>query len=636
MIPPLPLAAASLVTGAAYLNAKLGLSADIHNLRSERSFEARVHKNISLAGDTCTLYALFARGAARVPDREALWFEERVWSYAELKRDVDRFATFLTDSAGVSADAYVAVFMSNCPEMVVAILALSKVGAVAALVNVNLRGETLRHCLGVPDAKVVLSTPELAGPIADVIAEDVLHHALDFGSFADVVCSTPRVGPSDLPDRTLPAAKRSISDLCCLIYTSGTTGHPKACAIRNLMFYVTSTPHTQDIQSPTTYLPLRTYSALPLFHGTCLFTGLAQTLGGSGAEPAGGGTFILARKFSSSQFFPTAHASNATRILYVGELCRYLLSTPPSPHDTTHSILVANGNGLRRDIWARFKSRFNIREIREFYRSTEGVAKFDNFTSGADQWGAGRLAFSGLLRRYLEKDTLIVRVDADSGDVHRDPATGFASRCAIDEAGEVLGRVKDRRLLTEYLHNVSATNSKLLTDVFEKGDMFQRMGDLCLIDRDGWVCFSDRVGESFRWKGENVAAGEVREHVAGLPGVEDVVVFGVRLEGYDGKCGGAAITLSSGGDADSTGFMEMLYASLRKKGLPDYAVPRLVRITGEISTGVTFKQATREVEARSWDEDGSNGDELWWLDGKKYRQLDKPAWAEIAAGRARI
>ena len=641
MLDPLSLTAAT-VAGAAYLDAKLGITPDIRNLRHERDFEARILQNVALAGEYCTLYALFARGAKRYPEREALWFEGRTWTYKQLKEDVDRFAAYLAENVGVEAGTYVAVFMSNSPEMVLSILALSKLGAVAALVNVNLRDQTLRHCLDVPDAKIVLSTPELAGAIAQV-AGDVRHFAVDFGSFpdADTPSDITRLSMSDLPPLTaaerLPMAKRAPTDLTCLIYTSGTTGHPKACAIRNFMLYVTGTPHTLDILHPSKYLPLRTYSALPLFHGTCLFTGLTQTLGGSGAQPssvAGGGTFILARKFSARNFFTDVAASNATRILYVGELCRYLLSTPPSPHDKTHSVLVANGNGLRAEIWEPFKARFGVSEIREFYRSTEGLAKFDNFGSGAA--GAGKLAFSGPLRRLLEKDTFLIRVDPETGTVLRDK-NGFCVRCKVGEAGEVIGRVKNRGLLTEYLHNTSATEEKLLTHVFEKGDVFQRMGDLCIVDRDGWVRFVERLGETYRWKGENVSAGEVRGHISAIPGVSDALVYGVQLDKYDGKCGGAAISLERG--TDSKLFMAGLYGALRKRGVPEYAVPRLVRVMESIGTGVTFKQAKREIERKRWDgSDGEDGDELWWLDlGKgRYERMDGGVWRGIEMGTARL
>lgn len=421
------------------------------------------------------------------------------------------------------------------------------------------------------NCSLVLSTPELS----DALPCSLPHFSLSFVAFPNTPApqdpGITLVTPSDLPTKpaALPTAKRSPKDLACLIYTSGTTGKPKACAIRNAQMIATGTMHSHDYAKPQKYFPLRTYSALPLFHGTCLFTGFCYTFGT-------GACFVLARKFSASRFFKDVTESRATRILYVGELCRYLVNSPPSPYDRSHNCIVANGNGLRPEIWEKFKSRFGVPEIREFYRSTEGLGKFDNFGFGA--WGAGRLAYGGPVRRWYENDTFIVKFDTQTELPYRDPKTGFCIKCRLGEAGEVIGRVKDRGLLTEYLGNSSATEEKLIKDVFVKGDLFQKMGDLVIQDRDGWVHFHDRIGDTFRWKGENVSAGEVRDHVAALPDVEDVVVYGVALNGYDGKAGAAAITLLNN---DETRFMNELFGSLRKTGLPMYAIPRLVRITKE-------------------------------------------------------
>lgn len=348
----------------------------------------------------------------------------------------------------------------------------------------------------------------------------------------------------------------------------------------------TSTITPQDSRNPSKYLPIRTYSPLPLFHGTALFTGLNLTLGTSG-------TLCLARKFSASRFWKDAHESRATRVLYVGELCRYLVASPPSPYDKNHNVIVAHGNGLRGEIWENFRQRFGVAEIRELYRSTEGLAKFDNHGVGAA--GAGKLGFAGPLRRWVEEDTFLVKADPLTEEVWRDPKTGFCKTVGANEPGEAIGRVRDRELLTEYLNNTPATEGKLLRDVFVKGDCFQRMGDMLVRDLDGWVHFHDRMGDTFRWKGENVSAGEVRDHVARLPGVEDALVYGVKLAryflfslfcsereadkvSYDGQVGAASITLSSTSDED---FMRKLYRGLRKTGLPSYAIPRLVRITKE-------------------------------------------------------
>ncbi|KAG0647555.1 Solute carrier family 27 member 4 [Hyphodiscus hymeniophilus] len=594
------ISAAALAAGA-YLNAKLGISTDLNGLAISREFGGRVGKRIQSLGDTVTIYRLFELVNEQ---NEALWFEGRTWTYGELKNEVINFAAFLSIN-GVSKGDFIAVFMTNSPEMVITILALSKLSAISALINTNLRDDTLKHCLNVSTAKTILTTPDLA----PFVKEPLYHFSLSLFSFphiptptdSSITLLTTLPTPSTIPT----TAKATLRDLACLVYTSGTTGKPKACAIRNNHMIIVSVPQSQDVRDPKRYFPLRMYSPLPLFHGTALFAGLWYSIGSSS-------TFCLARKFSSSRFWQDVPESRATRIMYVGELCRYVLSAPPSPYDRNHQCIVATGNGLRGEIWEKFRERFNVREIREFYRSTEGVAKFDNFGRGL--WGAGKLGFAE--------------------EIYRDPRTGFCVKAALGEPGEAIGRIKDRELLTEYLGNLSATEDKLLTDVFVKGDIYHRMGDLLCHQTDGWVSFHDRLGDTFRWKGENVSAGEVRDHIARLPGVQDVTVYGVKLASYDGQAGATSITLDT---AASEEFMRTLFEGLRKTGLPLYAVPRLVRITKEIESNATFKKAKGDMVKKTWNENAKgNTDKLYWLNGSKYERLDRPAWASIEEGRAKL
>lgn len=452
---------------------------------------------------------------------------------------VDRLAALL-HVRDVKTGDFVGVFTTNSPEMVITLYALAKLGAVAAMINTNLRGkssislqiyrtminkfpdDTFIHCLNVSGSKFIISTPDLS----QFVCADLPHLAFNLTSFEGVSTGPVElITASDLQQYSpsgLQPAKRTPRDLTALIYTSGTTGKPKACAVRNMMAMITSTPLSTDVNNPSKYYPLRTYSSLPLFHGTAFFTGLCYSVGNAG-------TLCLRRKFSASQFWKDVHDSKATRILYIGELCRYLLSTPPSPYDRNHNCIVGTGNGLRGEIWEKFRERFGVPEVREFYRSTEGIAKFDNHGVGA--WGAGKVGFSGPIRRFLEDDTFIVKYDTETEMPYRDPKTGFCVRARLGEEGEAIGRVRDRGLLTEYLQNENATEGKLLRDVFQKGDLFQRTGDLVVQDHSGWVKFQDRVGDTFRWKGENVSAGEIRDHICRIEGIHDAVVYGVKLAG---------------------------------------------------------------------------------------------------------
>lgn len=368
---------------------------------------------------------------------------------------------------------------------------------------------------------MTIASPDLA----QFVIGDQARISLNIGSFDGIIPeSAELITLQDLqlqPSTGLKAAKRSVVDLAVLIYTSGTTGKPKACAVHNMLLLLTANPYTRDLKNPSKYYPMRIYSPLPLFHGTAMFAGMCYSLGNLG-------TFCLRRKFSASQFWKDVHDSRATRIMYIGELCRYLLASPPSPYDRNHSCRVASGNGLRGEIWERFQERFGVPEIREFYRSTEGIAKYDNMGEGV--WGVGKIGFKGPIRRLVEDDVIIVKYDPDTEMPYRDPKTGFCVKAKLNEEGEAIGRVKNRDLLIEYLGNKEATEKKLIRDVFRKGDLFQRSGDLLVHESSGWIRFQDRVGDTFRWKGENVSAGEVRDHICRLPGVHDAVVYGVRLQ----------------------------------------------------------------------------------------------------------
>ncbi|CAI7661152.1 unnamed protein product [Penicillium glandicola] len=619
--------ASALSVAGAYLNAKLAISTDLQTISSNKATAKRLNDRISDLDGAATIYKVLER-AVEVEGRgatDALWFEQKTWSYSQLKDLADRMAALLK-SRDINPGDKVAIFTTNSLEMVMSIYALSKLGAVAAMINTNLRDDTFIHCLSVSGSKLVISTADLS----QHVCIDLPHFTLNVDSFEGAETGSVELITSETLQQFSPAglaaAKRNPKDLCVLIYTSGTTGKPKACAIRNMLSLITSTPLSVDVNNPSKYHPFRVYSPLPLFHGTAFFTALCAAVGN-------GGTLCLGRKFSASRFWKEVHDSGATRILYIGELCRYLLATPPSPYDQDHKCIVASGNGLRGEIWEKFRKRFNIPEIREFYRSTEGVAKFDNHGVGA--WGAGKVGFSGPIRRFLEDDTFIVKYDTDTEMPYRDPVTGFCVRAALGQEGEAIGRVRDRGTLSEYLGNEAATEAKLIRDVFKKGDLFQRTGDLVVQDESGWVRFQDRVGDTFRWKGENVSAGEIRDHICRIEGVHDAVVYGVKLSGYDGQAGAAGITLES--PAAETEFMSILYKELKKKGVPSYALPRFVRLTEKVATGVTFKQAKGDLAKKGWDpRQDWGGDILYWLDGTNYRKLEEQSWAEIESGKAKI
>lgn len=538
----------------------------------------------------------------------------------------------------------VAIFMTNSPEMVFTYVALSKLGAVPAMINNALRSQTLAHCMNVANAKLITCTPDLVQHVLDLFSStDISATCLSFNlsSFPPpkLQANNPnierikQVRYEDLAEITVfepqIAAERSIFDPGCLIYTSGTSGKPKAVVMQNFALCVTSISASEDLENVKKYFPLRIFSCLPLFHATCLLIGFHNAVGTSS-------TICLVRKFSASKFSEQLTESRATRMLYVGEMCRYLLKAPPSKFDKAHHCIVATGNGLQADVWNKFRERYNIPEIREFYRSTEGIAGFENTTSNAGD--AGYVGRAGPIRRRYEEITYLVKYDPETEAPWRDPKTGFCVPVGNNEPGEAIGRVMSMKLYREYLNNPEANEKKLIKDVFAKGDLFQRTGDLLMRDSNGWVKFVDRSGDTYRWRGENVSAGEVREHVSRVPNVHDVSVFGVKLPGYDGQAGAAGITLANGSTEAEAQFMATLHQTLRNSGLTVYQVPRLVRLTEQIDTNATFKHVKDILKTRPWDPTSPSAgkDRLYWLDGETYKKLDSDAWASINAGKARL
>ena len=562
-------AAAVGITGSMYVDAKYHLLQDVKALLNKRRTNAAFAQHLQdRAGQSVCLYS-YLREAN--PTDQGFWFEGKGWTYTEIWDHVDRLSQFVHDQ-GIKQRDVVAVYMTNSPELYFAVYALSRLGVTCALINSSLTDDTLHHCITLARAHLVLTSPDLASNVHAISSQlDQCHtFAYTCGSFAGntgLPDSVTLLQANDLPVPSSTFVKPivNISDIGMLIYTSGTTGKPKACAIRYhfLNRLVAASRHSSDH-------PLRIYSSLPLFHGTCMFVGLVTTC-------ATGGCFCLARKFSARRFWKDCHDSQADTILYVGELCRYLLATPPSPYDRDHNVQIATGNGMRGEVWDKFKERFGIPIVFEYYRATETVAGYDYRQFGFGVWGAGKVGHSGLLGRWMEDTTYIVRYDYETDAPWRHPKTGMCVRCKPGEVGEAVGRVMDVNTVTRYLHNDKATESKFIRDVFKKGDLFQRTGDLLVQDQDGFFTFVDRTGDTYRWKGENVSAGEVREYMCNLPGVVDVVVFGLGLKAFDGQAGCATIFLNPNTNIDT--FMAGLYKALRSKGVPTYAAPRLIRVS---------------------------------------------------------
>jgi fatty-acyl-CoA synthase len=572
---------------------------------------ARAVREVRSDAKTCGL--LIRHQAETIPDRPALRFESESLSYGELNLEVNRVANLLR-GAGVGKGNPVAIMMENSPAMLAAEGAVGKLGAVGALVNTHLTEDGLRHVLRVSGARHLLVDAACRPAVAAVKDLEGLTVWADpgpvslpagFRSLPEELAESSAAEP-DVPELTL-------GDVFLYIYTSGTTGYPKPALVRHAKFTMGGVT-LGKIFGVTADDCI--YAPLPLYHGESNFVGFSVAL-------KAGACFASRRKFSAREFLPDVRRHRATGFVYVGELCRYLLQQPPSAADREHALRYASGAGLRPDIWETFQRRFGITKIFEMYGATEGNVSLMN--------RSGRVGSVGRPYPFQHAQVKLARYDVENDASVRGP-DGFLVECAPDEPGELLGRTGGMMHYDGYANDRAATERKLVRDAFEKGDSWFRTGDLLRRDRDGFFYFVDRLGDSFRWKGENVSTQEVAEVLNGAPAVAESCVYGVRVPGNDGRAGMAAIVLAAGTSFDA----ETFYAHVERR-LPGYARPLFVRITHSIAVTGTLKQRKTEVRAEGFDP-AVISDPIYFRDdeARTYRPLDRALHAEIEAGTRRL
>jgi fatty-acyl-CoA synthase len=508
--------------------------------------------------------------------------------------------------------------MANCPEYLAIWLGLSGIGVTVGLINTNLRGKLLAHSLQVVSPRLVIAGASLAGPVHEVRAQ--LAPSLELWVNGPDSAGAPRLDEavaflSGAPLNAAEAPAPTLADRALCIYTSGTTGLPKAANISH--FRVLQWSHwfagLMDVQPAD-----RMYNCLPLYHSV---GGVVAT----GATLVGGGAVVLRERFSASTFWQDVVAERCTLFQYIGELCRYLLNSPSQEDETRHTLRLACGNGLRGDVWAGFEARFRIPQILEYYAATEGNFSLYNCE--------GRVGAIGRIPPFLAHrlPVALASFDVDSQAPLRDPS-GRCVRCAPGEVGEALGQIVASNDLTRFEGYTDATASakKILRDVFAPGDAWYRTGDLMRQDAQGFFYFVDRVGDTFRWKGENVSTTEVEAVLASLPGVTDAAVYGVNLAGMEGRAGMAALVVAP--DFDLAAFGQALAARL-----PEYARPVFVRIVSAIELTGTFKLRKQELAAEGYDP-ARVRDALYVRDGPRdrYVPLDATRHTLIAAGTLRL
>jgi fatty-acyl-CoA synthase len=585
------------------------------DLRFLKSF-GRALPNVIRSRPTGTFTVADAIGevAQRMPEQLALVFEDQKLTYRNLDLASNQVAHW-AKSHNIGRGDVVALLMGNRPEFVVYWLGLAKLGAVTALINTNLTGRPLAHCLELSGAKHLILDAALAGNYAN--AENETNTTLTvWSSGGDVP------GAEDLdslrakqPERRLPPDTReglTAGDKLFYIYTSGTTGLPKAANFSHQKFIATS---SGGLGISSIGPSDRMYIVLPLYHSAGGVMALGATL-------LSGATAVLARKFSATRFWEDCVNYDVTMFQYIGELCRYLLNSPVHPDERKHSLRVCIGNGLRPEIWEPFQDRFAIPRIIEFYGATEGNIALMNIDNKVGSIGR----MPTILRRAAGLH--VVQFDVENEEVIRE-TDGFCIPCATHEAGEAIAKISKTTRFEGYTDE-SASEKKILRDVFEKGDAYFRSGDLLRMDEEDYFYFVDRIGDTFRWKGENVSTGEVSEVVTTCSGIREVNVYGVEVPGTDGRAGMASLVLDDDFD------LEVFHTEVCSQ-LAAYARPLFLRIRSELEITGTFKHRKVEAVKEGFDP-ALVADPLYVLDARQsaYVGLTAEIYRQIQNGDMRL
>ncbi|KAF2970442.1 hypothetical protein GQX73_g3126 [Xylaria multiplex] len=610
---PLVLTIPAAAAGLAYLNAKTSLSYDTAIIRGMVAAVRRNNRRES-ADRANLFYRLEEIATSKSADRVGILFEDRSWTYAQIYEASLRYGNYFKSKFSLKPKDIVALDLVNSDHFILICFGLWSIGVKPAFINYNLTGNALCHCIKIANSVLVLVDPDIKSHVDESVRQELGNLRIEILTpefISAAMAADPIRPPNEVRSGEIGR------DMASLIYTSGTTGLPKAAIVS------------------WTKLTTASNFPMPLYHASALAVGFFHCFE---AEA----TFAVGRKFSTKTFWKDVRKHNATIIQYVGETFRYLMAASPDIDSATgenldkkHNVRMALGNGLRPDVWARFQERFGIESIAEFYSSTEGFGGTWNYSR--NDFSRGAIGRNGwLYGLFMKSKIAIVAHDHETDAPYRDPKTGFCVTVPRGEVGEMLSVLPEdtEQLFQGYYNNPNATNSKIIRDVFKKGDKYYRSGDLVSWDSEGRTYFHDRIGDTFRWKSENVATTEVSAAIGLHPAVEEANVYGVQLPHHDGRAGCAAISLKAVPD-------EVILQSLAehaKAKLPKYAVPIFLRLGKGLSAAVTGtnKQQKHSLRVEGVDPTKVGDDELYWLKGDTYVKFAKEDWDRMNAGQVKL
>jgi fatty-acyl-CoA synthase len=523
--------------------------------------------------------------------------------------------------------------MPNRPEYLAIWLGVTRIGGVVALLNTSLSGAALAHCINIAAPRHVIVAAELLGAIESARphlagAARIWVHGAGHDGFPRLEDAVARQSGAPLAGAELRDV--GIDDRALLIYTSGTTGLPKAANISHQRVLNWSHWFAGMLDTGPSD---RMYDCLPMYHSVGGIVAI-------GALLVRGGSVLIRERFSARAFWDDITRFDCTLFQYIGELCRYLVQAPPHPRERAHQLRIACGNGLQADVWTAFTERFAIPRILEFYAATEG--NFSLYNAEGEPGSIGRIP--PFLARRLP--VALIEFDVDKDEPVRN-AEGLCVRCATDQIGEAIGRISSSAVAIlaslpplrgrdregarfEGYTDASASEKKILRNVFEPGDAWFRTGDLMRRDARGFFYFVDRIGDTFRWRGENVSSCEVAQALTECPGVLEANVYGVAIPGTDGRAGMAALVTDTRFD------LAALRARLKTR-LPDYARPLFLRILGAMEVTATFKHKKSDLVRAGFDP-SLTGDAIYFNDAARgaFVRLDTPLYERIRVGAIRL
>ncbi|MBO0736848.1 MAG: long-chain-acyl-CoA synthetase [Alphaproteobacteria bacterium] len=549
----------------------------------------------------------FSGAPALIDDRESL-------SYRSLADRCNRYARWALDQ-GIAAGEVVCLLMPNSAEYMAIWLGITRIGGVVSLLNTNLVGSNLAHTINIVAPKHIIAGAGTIGALVAVLPQ--LAPGIQCWGHSGAGHEFPRLDReielrSGLPLDRSECRPPSTNDRALLIYTSGTTGLPKAANVSHFRLMQWSHWFAGMMDAGPSD---RMYNCLPMYHSV---GGVVAT----GAMLVSGGSVVLRRRFAASRFWDDVTDWDCTLFQYIGELCRYLVNSRAHRREADHRIRLCCGNGLRPDIWQTFQQRFRIPQILEFYAATE--ANFALYNCDGKPGAIGRIpSFIG-----HRSPVALIKLDLDTGEPVRNE-DGFCVQCSSQEAGEAIGRIVAGSRFEGYTDE-EASKRKVLRNVFVAGDAWFRTGDLMRKDRSGYYYFVDRIGDTFRWKGENVSTTEVAETLCACPGVTEAIVYGVAIPGNEGRAGMAAIVAEEG--LNLTALRHHLAAQL-----PQYARPLFVRLRNSIETTGTFKPRKQDLAGEGYDPALTN-DSIYFDDRTRdaFVKLDRELFESLQRGQIRL